>query len=90
MKKVMHNNINLDSKSGCLLVILNSLKNGYQYMHNWILKTENGMDKCHTNIFMHFSMIIFQHMQFSNLGFALLHTTIFKLIYSIDGIKENN
>jgi len=51
------------------------LKNGYQYMHNWILKTENGMEKCRTNILMHFSMIIFQHMQLSKLGFPLLHTT---------------
>jgi hypothetical protein len=51
------------------------LKNGYQYMHNWIFKTENGMEQCHTNIFMHFLMIKFQHMQLSNLGFTLLHPT---------------
>jgi hypothetical protein len=33
------------------------------------------MEKCRTNILMHFSMIIFQHMQLSKLGFPLLHTT---------------
>jgi hypothetical protein len=58
------------------------------------------MEQCHTNIFMHFSMIIFQHMQLSNLGFGLLHTTnvnqltqgqnvnIFKLVLKYFFIKN--